>query len=66
MKDSDLEFVKTLAKCSIPYQIVLTKTDKLAAAQLEPMKKVMQEWSMKLYGCLPQIVATSSTTKEGK
>ncbi len=45
---------------------MLTKTDKMPKNELEPMKKVMQEWSMKMYGCLPQIVSTSSTTKEGK
>ncbi len=65
-QQSDLEFINWLGRNEIPIAIVLTKSDKLSAAQLEANLKdygtvLLEEWSQ-----LPPFFESSSKTGMGR
>ena len=65
IKDEDLEIMKMLDISAVPYQIVLTKIDKISVAELEKtFKNTVQEIS-KHAAALPDIISTSSEKKIG-
>lgn len=64
-KDSDLEMMKLLDNAAVVYQIVLTKCDKLNPTELESCRAEITKVIKKHTACFPQILATSSETKEG-
>lgn len=65
IKDPDIEIMEMLDDAAVPYQIVLTKTDKLKKGELE---KVDVETKAKLArrpAAHPEIIITSSEKKSG-
>ena len=65
IKDEDLEIMKMLDISAVPYQIVLTKTDKISAAELEKTFKNTVQEIAKHAAALPDIISTSSEKKIG-
>ena len=65
IKDEDLEIMKMLDVSAVSYQLVLTKTDKVSASELEKtITQTAQEIS-KHAAALPDIISTSSEKKIG-
>lgn len=65
IKDEDLEIMKMLDISAVPYQIVLTKIDKISATELA---KVIEQTTLEITkhaAALPDIVSTSSEKKVG-
>ena len=65
IKDEDLEIMKMLDISAVPYQIVLTKTDKISATELA---KVIEQTTLEITkhaAALPDIISTSSEKKIG-
>jgi GTP-binding protein len=62
----DLEFIRWLAGCTVPFALVFTKTDKQSAAQgqanVDLFKKAMGE----LRADLPAILVSSAKTRVGR
>ncbi|MDQ0316657.1 ribosome biogenesis GTP-binding protein YihA/YsxC [Amorphus orientalis] len=65
LKANDEEVMNTLDQAAVSYQIVLTKTDKIAPSALETLLAETAEKIKKRPAAYPEIVATSSVTKEG-
>ncbi len=65
IKDEDLEIMKMLDISAVPYQIVLTKTDKISVTELEKTFKNTVQEIAKHAAALPDIVSTSSEKKIG-
>ncbi|MCC9624368.1 ribosome biogenesis GTP-binding protein YihA/YsxC [Thalassospira sp. MA62] len=64
-KGADLEMMKMLDETAVPYQVVLTKSDKLKKGQLEKRIKEVVDALVKHPAALPQIFATSSEKNRG-
>ena len=65
IKDEDLEIMKMLDISAVPYQIVLTKIDKISATELA---KVIEQTTLEITkhaAALPDIISTSSEKKIG-
>src|SRR3954470_14086219 len=62
----DIEFLRWLEECGVPYALIFTKTDKQSAAQTEAnigvFKTTMREWRAEL----PTILVSSSKTRAGR
>lgn len=65
IKESDLSTMKFLDDCAVLYQIVLTKIDKIPAAELAERNRSMSEMAQKHGACHPIILMTSSKSKTG-
>ena len=65
IKDEDLEIMKMLDISAVPYQIVLTKTDKISGSELEKTFKNTVQEIAKHAAALPDIISTSSEKKIG-
>ncbi|MEB3703188.1 EngB/YsxC GTP-binding protein [Candidatus Bealeia paramacronuclearis] len=65
LKASDLEMMKLLDNAAVVYQIVLTKCDKVTASEFELQKETISQALKKHTASFPEILATSSETKEG-
>lgn len=65
IKKVDVEVMNMLDKAAVPYQIVLTKTDKVSAKQLEKLKAKTAEDMKKRPAAFPLILATSSAKSIG-
>ena len=62
----DIEFLRWLEGCAVPFALIFTKTDKQSAAQgranIDVFKKTMGEWRTEL----PDILTSSSKTSAGR
>jgi len=62
----DLEFLRWLEGCSVPFALIFTKADKQSATQthasIEVFKTAMREWRSEL----PDILISSSKTRAGR
>lgn len=65
LKATDLPVLDLLDKAAVSYQIVLTKADKLKAAELEACVNAVRAAIEKRPAAFPEIVATSSETGDG-
>ena len=65
IKDEDLEIMKMLDISAVPYQIVLTKTDKISVAELSNVSELTNQEISKHAAALPDIISTSSEKKIG-
>ena len=65
IKDTDEEIFKLLDTAAVPYQIVLTKIDKISAAALEKIKKQILEKLKTHPAAFNEILATSAEKKIG-
>ena len=62
----DIEFLRWLEGCAVPFALIFTKTDKQSASQgranIDVFKKTMGEWRAEL----PDILTSSSKTSAGR
>ena len=62
----DIEFLRWLEGCAVPFALIFTKTDKQSASQgranIDVFKRTMGEWRTEL----PDILASSSKTSAGR
>jgi GTP-binding protein len=62
----DLDFISWLGKHEIPLALVLTKTDKLTAAELDRSRKQLEVELYKSWDTLPPLFVTSAHLKTGR
>jgi GTP-binding protein len=60
LKDVDREMMKMLDEAAVTYRIVLTKTDKIKASELERVANQTAEEARKHVACYPELHLTSS------
>jgi len=65
LKETDHEIMKMLDDAAVSYQIVLTKTDKIKASEVEEIVEATKLALKKHPAVHPQIIATSSEKKDG-
>ena len=65
IKDTDKEIMAMLDEAAVPYQIVLTKTDKLKKGQLTKVEEDTLAKIAKLPAAYPGLIITSSEKKTG-
>lgn len=65
IKSEDLEIMKMLDVSAVSYQIILTKSDKISAKELEKVIEQTAQEITKHAAALPDIVSTSSEKKIG-
>ncbi len=65
LKSSDQVVMEELDKAAVSYQLVLTKMDKAPPAHLEALKNILPETLKKHPAAFPELLFTSSLTKEG-
>lgn len=65
LKDSDREMMTMLDKAAVPYQIILTKTDKIKAASLTGLREAIAAEIGRRPAAHPEILATSSEDGTG-
>ncbi len=63
--EADAEIMDMLDEAAVPYQIVLTKTDKLKKGQLNKISSASQQKTSKRPAAHPAILATSAEKKTG-
>jgi GTP-binding protein len=65
LKDNDLEVMTMLDKAAVPYQIILTKADKIKPSALNTLTNAITDAIKRRPAALPQIIATSSESGLG-
>jgi GTP-binding protein len=65
LKDVDFDVLKTLDKSAVSYQVVLTKTDRVKAAQLAARIAETEAALAKHPAAFPEVLATSSRSGRG-
>ena len=65
IKDKDIEVMQMLDKAAVSYQIILTKSDKVKAVELEKTIANVKGIMNKHTACYPEILVTSSEKKQG-
>ena len=65
VKEVDHEIMKLLDKSAVPFQVVMTKTDKLGPNALKPVLAQVEEALQKHPAAYPEIVVTSSEKGHG-
>jgi len=65
LKENDLEVMTMLDKAAVPYQIILTKTDKIKASELATLEARIAEDIKRRPAAFPEIIATSSDSGLG-
>lgn len=65
IKAEDLEIMKMLDVSAVSYQVILTKTDKISAKELEKVIEQTAQEITKHAAALPDIISTSSEKKIG-
>ncbi len=65
LKDSDHDVMKLLDEVAVSYQVVLTKTDKLKAADVEPRIEEVRLGIRRHVAAHPVVIATSSVKGDG-
>ncbi len=63
--EADIEVIAMLDEAAVPYQIVLTKTDKLKKGQLDKVVVASQQKIAKRPAAHPDILVTSAEKKSG-
>lgn len=62
---ADEEILRTLDRTAVSYQVILTKADRIVAAQLEQRRAALTTALARRPAAFPQILATSSQTGAG-
>ncbi|TJZ82044.1 ribosome biogenesis GTP-binding protein YihA/YsxC [Paracoccus hibiscisoli] len=65
VKDVDHEIMTLLDRSAVPFQVVMTKTDKLGPNALQPVMEQVQEALQKHPAAYPELVVTSSEKGHG-
>lgn len=65
VKDSDFELMTELDKAAVPYQIVLTKIDKIKESEVADVLQETQVAVSKRPACHPVVLISSSEKREG-
>ena len=65
LKEADLGIMKLLDVAAVPYQVILTKSDKIKAAELAQVTEETLLALKKRPAAHPKIIATSSEKKDG-
>jgi GTP-binding protein len=65
VKEVDHEIMKLLDRSAVPFQVVMTKTDKLGPNALKPVLAQVAEELQKHPAAYPEIVVTSSEKHDG-
>ncbi|WP_111557830.1 ribosome biogenesis GTP-binding protein YihA/YsxC [Paracoccus sediminilitoris] len=65
IKEVDHEIMKLLDRSAVPFQVVMTKTDKLGPNALKPVLAQVAEELQKHPAAYPELVVTSSEKNEG-
>ena len=65
LKDNDLDVMTMLDRAAVPYQIILTKSDKIKPSALEALSGHIRRDIQKRPAAFPSIIATSSETHLG-
>lgn len=65
VKDVDHEIMKLLDRSAVPFQVVLTKTDKLGPNAIKPVIAQVEDALQKHPAAYPELVLTSSEKNEG-
>jgi GTP-binding protein len=65
MKDVDTDVLKTLDSSAVSYQVILTKADQVKPAALAAVIETLQQKLKPRPAAFPDIIATSSTTRDG-
>lgn len=65
-QESDLSYMQKIAGCGLSIALVLTKTDKLSATQLESQINIYKKTLTEYWEELPPIFITSAETRAGK
>lgn len=65
VKDVDHEIMKLLDRSAVPFQVVLTKTDKLGPNAIQPVIAQVEDALQKHPAAYPEIVLTSSEKAQG-
>lgn len=65
VKDVDHEIMTLLDRSAVPFQVVMTKTDKLGPNALKPVLEQVQEALQKHPAAYPELVVTSSEKGQG-
>ena len=65
MKDVDHEIMTLLDRSAVPFQVVMTKTDKLGPNALAPVLDQVREALQKHPAAYPELVVTSSEKNQG-
>ncbi len=65
VKPVDHEIMKLLDRSAVPFQVVLTKTDKLGPNAIKPVIQQVEDELQKHPAAFPEIVLTSSDKGEG-
>ena len=64
-KKNDLEFMQFLDEMAVPYQIILTKIDKISEAKVSSLTEETQKLLSTHPAAYPTVLATSSEKKQG-
>ncbi len=64
-KKNDLEFMAFLDEMAVPYQVVLTKTDKISETKASSLIEETQKLLTSHPAAYPEVLATSSEKKQG-
>jgi GTP-binding protein len=65
LKDVDTDVLKTLDNSAVSYQVILTKADQVKPAALAAVIATLQQKLKPRPAAFPDIIATSSTTRDG-
>jgi GTP-binding protein len=65
LKDVDLDVLKTLDRCAVSYQVVLTKADQVKRSELEQRITDLKTSLATHPAAFPEVLATSSEKSEG-
>ncbi len=65
IKDSDREIMEMMDECAVPYQIILTKVDKLKKTEQEKILEKAKAAIAKNVAAHPDVILTSSAKGEG-
>lgn len=65
IKANDIEIMEMLDECAVPYQLVLTKIDKIKSAGAQKVKHITETALRTHPAALPTVIATSSEKRIG-
>ncbi len=65
IKEVDSKIMKMLDSAAVSYQIILTKSDKISAKQLDEVVRSTRETAQKHVACYPEILVTSAEKNRG-
>lgn len=65
-QQADLDFADFLGECRVPWAVVYTKTDRVAASKRQGMRKAFEAKLLEHWDALPPHFSTSSSKKRGR